>query len=100
MKRFMLYVGSQHDEKTRAAVALECSIRGITVVSENGPLGTVVVRHDSDRQDELETIPGVTSVCAAPEGCPYGQTDCHTETGGICLCGFPLPSETFTMQLA
>lgn len=89
--RFMLYNGSKHDEPTQRAIAQECRIRGIEVLSENGPFGTVVVRHD--HIDQLETLPGVTSVVGDPESCPYGQEDCEMTQGGICICGLPRPDE-------
>lgn len=88
-ERFMLFVGSRHDEVTRKLVAAECRARGIEVLSDNGMFGTVSVRHRKDGHAELSALPGVTSAVMNPEGCPHGQDDCETERGGVCMCGMP-----------
>ena len=87
--RYMLYVGSAHDEQRRQRVANEVRIRGLQVATENGPFGTVVVECEPDNRDSLVEIPEVTDVVDDPEACPYGQTDCASTEGGACLCGFP-----------
>lgn len=99
MTRFMLYVGSRHDQTTRDNVATECEIRGITVRSTNGPGGTVVVVCDRALYDELQVLPGVTSVVEDPEGCPYGQLGCDTEVGGLCTCALPVNKELAEEQV-
>lgn len=87
--RYMLSVGTAHDEPLRRGVAAEAEIIGVTVKTHNGPFGTVVVECDEDRFPDLQVIPGVTGVCADPDGCPYGQTDCESNSGGVCVCGLP-----------
>lgn len=87
--RYLLYVGTAHDEPLRQRVAAEADLIGVTVKTAHGPFGTVVVECDEDRFADLQVIPEVTSVCADPDGCPYGQTDCESENGGVCICGLP-----------
>lgn len=87
--RYMLYVGTAHDEPLRESVANEARILGVQVNTHNGPFGTVVVECDNDRYPDLQVLPGVTSVVADPDGCFYGQADCESSSGGLCVCGLP-----------